>query len=89
MTPPLLAVSGAHRQECLCHPAEKWGAAIGAFGGELKFSRTVNTVVERYGRGAYTRGNMRPKESVPWRDRRRQKTGVCASRRKGCAEWFM
>jgi hypothetical protein len=47
----------------------------------LKFAGTVNAVVEGHDAGEYTPRDMGPKESVPSGDRRRQKTGVCASQR--------
>ncbi len=78
VTQPLLAVSGMHRQECLCHPEEKAREAIGARGGQLEFS--VNAVVEGHDAGEYTHGDVSARKDAPSAARGRQKTGACASR---------
>jgi hypothetical protein len=44
---------------------EKWRAAIGAGGNELKFTGTVNAVVEGHGAGEYTLDGAGPEENVP------------------------
>jgi len=57
---------------------ERGGAAIGAGGDELKFTGTVNAVVDGHGAGEYTLGDMGPKENVPAGDRRHQESGAPA-----------
>ena len=64
VTQPLLAVSGKHRQECLCHAREKAHAAIRAGGDELNLIGAANAVVEARDAGEYTLGDVGARENV-------------------------
>ncbi len=48
---------------------EKGRAAIGASGGELKLTGTLDTLVERHGAEEYTRDDAGPAGNVPSGDR--------------------
>ncbi len=78
VTQPLLAVSGTHRRECLCHPEEKPLAAIRAGGDEWEFTGTVYATVEGHDVGEYTLDGVRPEEKVP--SGSQTPNGVCLMR---------